>query len=46
MEIVFAAAECADVPAHLLVPKGETHPLPAMVCLQGHSPGMHISTSA
>ena len=43
MRIVFAAEECADVPAHLLVPKGHEAPMPGMVCLQGHSPGMHIS---
>jgi dienelactone hydrolase len=43
MRIVFAAEECADVPAHLLVPRHGEGPFPAMVCLQGHSPGMHIS---
>jgi dienelactone hydrolase len=43
IKIVFTAEECADVPAHLLVPRGRRGPLPAMVCLQGHSPGMHIS---
>jgi len=42
-KIVFTAEPCADVPAHLLVPKEAERPLPAMVCLQGHSPGMHIS---
>lgn len=42
-KIVFTAEECADVPAHLLVPRGGAGPFPAMVCLQGHSPGMHIS---
>ncbi len=43
MKIVFTAEECADVPAHLLVPRRADGPLPAMICLQGHSPGMHIS---
>lgn len=43
IKIVFTAEECADVPAHLLVPRGRRAPLPAMICLQGHSPGMHIS---
>ncbi|MGD2175081.1 MAG: alpha/beta hydrolase family protein, partial [Candidatus Brocadiaceae bacterium] len=43
IRIIFAAEECADVPAHLLVPRGRKPPLPAMICLQGHSPGMHIS---
>jgi len=41
--LVFASEECADVPAHLLIPGGREPPLPAMICLQGHSPGMHIS---
>ncbi len=43
MRIVFTAEPGADVPAHLLVPKGREGPLPAMVCLQGHNPGMHLS---
>ncbi|MCD6416474.1 MAG: acetylxylan esterase [Planctomycetes bacterium] len=43
IKIVFTAEQCADVPAHLLVPKGADAPLPAMICLQGHTPGMHIS---
>lgn len=29
-------------PAHLLIPKGVVNP-PVMICLQGHSTGMHIS---
>ncbi len=29
--------------AYLLVPKGREGPLPAMICLQGHNPGMHLS---
>ncbi|MCI8441930.1 MAG: hypothetical protein HFG27_05275 [Provencibacterium sp.] len=32
-----------EVPAHLLVPKGAKGPLPVVICLQGHSTGMHIS---
>ncbi len=43
LKIVFTAEEGADAPAHLLVPKGRRAPLPAMICLQGHAPGMHIS---
>ncbi len=31
------------VPAHLLLPKEYTGKLPVMICLQGHSTGMHIS---
>ena len=29
--------------AHLLIPKGVRQPVPAIICLQGHSKGMHIS---
>jgi dienelactone hydrolase len=43
MRILFTAEECSDAPAHLLVPKAGAGPFPAVVCLQGHSPGMHIS---
>ncbi len=43
IKIVFTAEECADAPAHLLVPRRARGPLPGMVCLQGHSSGMHIS---
>jgi len=31
------------VPGYLLRPKKAKRPLPVMICLQGHSPGMHIS---
>ena len=43
IKLVFRSEECADVPAHLLVPRTGRGPYPAMVCLQGHSPGMHLS---
>jgi len=42
-KVVYTSEEYADVPAHVLIPKGRQLPVPAMVCLQGHSPGMHIS---
>lgn len=29
--------------AHLLIPAGAKQPVPAIICLQGHSKGMHIS---
>ena len=29
--------------AHLLIPKAAAQPVPAIICLQGHSKGMHIS---
>ncbi len=31
------------VPAHLWIPKNVPAPMPLIVCLQGHSTGMHIS---
>ena len=31
------------VPCHLCVPAGATKPLPVVICLQGHSRGMHKS---
>ena len=40
---VFTSEAHADVPAHLLVPRGRDAPLPVVICLQGHSTGMHIS---
>lgn len=40
---VFAAEDQADVPCHLLVPKSGNSPHPVVICLQGHSTGMHIS---
>ena len=40
---VFAAEAYADVPCHLLIPREGSGPFPVVVCLQGHSTGMHIS---
>jgi len=40
---VFSAEAGVEVPCHLLVPKEAPSPLPLMICLQGHSTGMHIS---
>jgi dienelactone hydrolase len=40
---VFSAEAYADVPCHLLVPQEGDAPFPVVVCLQGHSTGMHIS---
>ena len=31
------------VPCHLLIPSGASKPLPVVICLQGHSKGMHKS---
>lgn len=39
----FTAEPGQVVPGWLLKPKSTRGPLPVMICLQGHSPGMHIS---
>jgi hypothetical protein len=39
----FQSEEGFYVPAHLWVPKGRAAPIPLVICLQGHSTGMHIS---
>ena len=31
------------IPAHLWLPKGRTSGVPLIICLQGHSEGMHVS---
>jgi len=31
------------VPCHMLIPNGLTLPLPTVICMQGHSKGMHIT---
>lgn len=43
IRFVFTAEAGADVPCHLLLPRGKPFPRPLVICLQGHSPGMHIS---
>lgn len=43
MRIEFDAEPGQKVPGYLLRPKNAKGPLPVMICLQGHSPGMHIS---
>lgn len=40
---IFTTEANADVPCHLLIPKEGKAPFPVMICLQGHSTGMHIS---
>ena len=40
---LFTAEAHADVPCHLLIPKAKRAPHPVVICLQGHSTGMHIS---
>ena len=39
----FQSEEGYFVPCHLLVPKGKAEPLPVVICLQGHTTGMHLS---
>ena len=41
--VEFEAEPGQTVPGYLLRPKNAKRPLPVMICLQGHSPGMHIS---
>ena len=40
---VFTAEAGVEVPCHLLVPAAASGPVPLVICLQGHSTGMHIS---
>ncbi len=42
-KLVYTSEPYAEVPCYLLVPKQGKPPYPAMVCLQGHNPGMHLS---
>ena len=41
--IVFTAEKDVDVPCHLWIPKSAKNAVPVIICLQGHSSGMHIS---
>lgn len=42
-KIVFTSEPGADVPAYVCLPHGARGRLPWMICLQGHSSGMHNS---
>ncbi len=42
-KLVFRAERGADVPAYFCVPEGAGPPYAVMVCLQGHTSGMHNS---
>lgn len=42
IRLLFASEPGVDVCCHLLLPKGKAK-LPLIICLQGHSTGMHIS---
>src|SRR5438034_819062 len=39
----FTSEPRADVPCHLLTPKQGKPPFPIVICLQGHTSGMHLS---
>lgn len=41
--ILFDAEAHTTVPCHLWVPKNAKNPCPVIICLQGHTTGMHIS---
>ncbi|MBR6779595.1 MAG: acetylxylan esterase, partial [Clostridia bacterium] len=43
IRFTFQSEEGYFVPCHLLLPQNADKPLPLMICLQGHSKGMHIS---
>ena len=42
-KIVFASEPHCDVPAYVCIPKGVEPPYTWLICLQGHSTGMHNS---
>ena len=42
-KIVFTSEPGADVPAYVCLPKDVAPPYKFMICLQGHSTGMHVS---
>jgi dienelactone hydrolase len=42
-KVVFTSEPFADVPAYVCLPKGARPPYTFMICLQGHSTGMHVS---
>jgi dienelactone hydrolase len=42
-KIVFTSEPGADIPAYVCIPNNVQPPYPFMICLQGHSTGMHNS---
>ena len=42
-KIIFTSEPYADVPAYVCLPKNARPPYPFMICLQGHTTGMHVS---
>jgi dienelactone hydrolase len=45
-KIVFTSEPYADVPAYICLPRNARPPYTFMICLQGHSTGMHVSIGA
>ncbi len=43
IRFVFTSEQWVDVPCHLLIPRQGRAPFPLVICLQGHTTGMHIS---
>lgn len=43
IRFVFTSERHSQVPCHLLIPTAAKTPAPVVICLQGHSTGMHIS---
>lgn len=41
--LVFSSEKYIDIPCHLCIPKNAQKPCPVVICLQGHTTGMHIS---
>lgn len=39
----FESEKGVFIPAHMLLPKQRKEKVPMVICLQGHSPGMHVS---
>jgi dienelactone hydrolase len=42
-KVVFTSEPFADAPAYVCLPKGARPPYTFMICLQGHTTGMHVS---
>ncbi|HOK03750.1 MAG TPA: alpha/beta hydrolase family protein [Victivallales bacterium] len=42
-KVVFNSEPFSDIPAYICIPDGIKKPYPFMICLQGHSSGMHNS---
>ncbi|MBI2503488.1 MAG: prolyl oligopeptidase family serine peptidase [Candidatus Latescibacteria bacterium] len=45
-KVVFTAEPHCEVPAYVCLPAGAEPPYTFMICLQGHSTGMHVSIGA